>query len=376
MTTRYDTRFVSLPDLLARTTEWAKLVDDALEPNPFYAPNFLAAAEQHLHPRQAIEYLIVEDRAEGGALCALLPLERPHLRDGILWGALTLYRNPYLCLSVPPVRQDDAGEILAAALAALAHRTPRLILPMTPAGRAFGRLLRAVSGRLGLTVARVDGRARAAVETDLDPEAYRTAFWKKATRSQERRRLRQLGEVGHVVHRTFLATDPGGRDALDAFLQLERAGWKGRHGTALLQSPATAAFARQAFLAPHEPGRVLFETLSVDDGIIAVNINLVAGQVGFAIKSAYDETYARFGAGNLLDGFSLALASAGGPLARLDSCAPVNHPIRYRWRQEERVERLLLGLKPGVQLGAMARWMARLGPYGLWRGFDQRYEAE
>lgn len=376
MTARYEARFVALPDLLRREAEWAKLVDAALEPNPFYAPSFLAAAERHLHPHRPILYLIVEDKAASDALCALFPLERPHLRDGVLWGALALYRNPYLCLTVPPVRINGAEDILATALAALAHRAARLILPLTSASRAFDRLLRSASERLRLPLGRIDGRSRAAVETDLDVEDYRNTYWKKAIRSQERRRLRQLGEVGSVIHRTFLATDPGGQDALDAFLRLEKAGWKGQHGTALLQSPKTAAFAQHAFLAAHESGRVLFETLSVDDRIIAVNINLVAGQVGFAIKSAYDETFARFGAGNLLDGFSLALASAGGPLRRLDSCAPLDHPIRHRWRQEERIERQLLGLRPGVSLDVLSRWMARLGPYGLWRGFDQRYEAE
>ncbi|HRE19725.1 MAG TPA: GNAT family N-acetyltransferase [Rhabdaerophilum sp.] len=328
------------------------------------------AAERHLHPHHAIEYLIVEDKTRNNTLCALFPLERPHLRDGILWGALALYRNPYLCLTAPPLRKDDADEILATALTVLARRAPRLILPMISTGRAFERMLHAVSERLGLALVRVDGRARAAVETELDVEVYRTTFWKKAIRSQERRRLRQLGEVGHVVHRVFLATDPGGQEALNAFLTLEKAGWKGRHGTAILQSPATAAFATEAFLPTREPGRVLFETLSVDDKVIAVNVNLVAGQVGFALKSAYDESFARFGAGNLLDGFSLALASAGGALQRLDSCAPPHHPIHHRWRQEERIDRLLLGLAPDVPLHAMARWMARLGPYGLWRGFD------
>lgn len=373
---RYEARFLRLPALLPREAEWARLVDDALEPNPFYGPAFMAAAEQNLHPHRPVDYLIVEDKARDNALCALIPLERPHPRDGILWGALALYRTPYTCLTVPPLQREQAAPILGAALAALARRSQRLILPMIPQGRSFANLLRTAIVGAGLSSVTVDGRSRAAVMTDLDTEAYRNTFWKKATRSQERRRLRQLGEVGHVVHRTFLATDPGGREALEAFLRLEQAGWKGREGTALLQSPTTTAFAHAAFLAPHEPGRVLFETLSVDDRIIAVNVNLVAGRAGFAIKSAYDETFGRFGAGNLLDGFSLALAAAGGPLERLDSCAPVEHPIRQRWRQEERIERLLVGLKPGVRLDAMARWMARLGPYGLWRGFDQRYDAE
>lgn len=373
---RYEARFLRLPALLSREAEWARLVDEALEPNPFYGPAFMAAAERHLHPRRPIDYLIVEDKARDNALCALIPFERPHPRDGILWGALALYRNPYTCLTVPLLQREDAAPILGGALAALARRAPRLILPMIPHGRGFANLLRAAVAGAGLSSASVDGRSRAAVMTDLDAEAYRNTFWKKATRSQERRRLRQLGEVGHVAHRTFLATDPGGREALEAFLHLEQAGWKGREGTALRQSPSTAAFAQTAFLAPLEPGRVLFETLSVDDRIIAVNVNLVAGRAGFAVKSAYDEAFGRFGAGNLLDGFSLALAAGSGPLERLDSCAPVEHPIRHRWRQEERIERLLVGLRPGVGLAAMARWMARLGPYGLWRGFDQRYDSE
>lgn len=367
-TARYTARTVTLDDLAPRHAAWRKLAAETIEPHPFYAPDFLIAARTHLTPARALQLVIVED-GETGDLAALFPLERPHLRDGLVTGALALYRNPFVCLTAPLIRTDGKHAILAAALRHIAGMSPRLIVPMIGAGRATAALLREVGADAGLPFAEIDARARPAVITDLSADAYRAAFWKKDVRAGERRRLRRLAERGAITWRRIAANETGGREALEVFLALEAKGWKGREGTAMAREPATRAFAREAF-GPPESGAV-YEVLSVDGKPVAVNLTLVAGSVGFALKSAYDEDFASFGVGTLLDGWSLSLTGADGPLERLDSCAQIGHPLARRWRQEERIGRYLLGLAPDVRLDPMTRWLRLAGPYGLWSGFGK-----
>jgi CelD/BcsL family acetyltransferase involved in cellulose biosynthesis len=373
-TGRFATRMCSIADLAGRQQEWQALEHAAIEPNPFYAHAFLTAVDAHLRPRRALSLLIVEDRAENQRLCALLPLERPHWRDGLPFGALALVRNPFICSTVPLIRREDASEILLAALQALAKETPRLLLPMVPEHRPFSCLLKAVADQSRQPLVRVDGRDRPGLESPLAPDVYRTHHWKKSIRASERRRLARLEAQGSVDYRAIWHKDPDAPAALEAFLTLEAKSWKGRQKSALTQKPDTAAFAQAAFLPPEAGSAVLYEVLALNGQAIAVNINLVAQNVGFALKSTYDETYARYGVGTLLDGFSLALATGGGVLARFDSCAPMHHPIHERWRQQEQVSRKLLGLRPGTRVSMLAEWLARTGPYGVWRGFDASSE--
>jgi CelD/BcsL family acetyltransferase involved in cellulose biosynthesis len=365
---RFTTRSVTPDELAARRDDWLRLAAKAIEPNPFYGPDFLLASQAHLRPKRAIDFLVVENR-EDGSLAALFPLERPHLRDGLFRGARALYRNPFSCLAAPLIRTESAPEILDAALAHLARKADRLLIPMTGVDRGIAALFAARAAEAGLPFVEIDRRIRPAVETGLTPEAYRAAFWKKEVRASERRRLRRLDERGNVTWRRIASNEPGAREALEVFLALEAKGWKGLEGTALAREPTTLAFARAAFL-PTDGG-VIYEILALDGRPLAVSLTMVSGGVGFALKSAYDEDFAVLGAGTLLDGYSLAMA-AGGPLQRLDSCAALEHPLGRRWRQEEPIGRYLLSLEPAVRLDRTARWLARIGRYGIWSGFGDR----
>lgn len=363
---RFATRNLTPDELAARRDDWLRLAAGTIEPNPFYGPDFLLASTTHLRPRRAIDFLVVEDREDGESLAALFPLERPHLRDGLIGRARALYRNPFSCLTAPLIRAENAAEILKAAFSHLAQQTNRLLIPMTGVNRGIAALFAARASQSGLPFVEVDHRIRPAVETDLSPEAYRGAFWKKEVRAGERRRLRRLDERGTVTWRRIASNQPGAPEALEVFLALEAKGWKGQEGTALAREPSTLAFARAAFL-PADGG-VIYEILALDGRALAVSLTMVSGSVGFALKSAYDEDFAALGAGTLLDGYSLALA-AGGPLDRLDSCAPLTHPLGRRWRQEEPIGRYLLSFKPEARLDRTARWLARIGRYGVWSGF-------
>jgi CelD/BcsL family acetyltransferase involved in cellulose biosynthesis len=348
-------RFMTLDTLLLRKTEWLALVADSLEPNPFYGPDYLAAAEHHLHPRRPIRYLVVERQ---GVLVGLFPLERPFFR-GLLFGrAWRLYRNPFTCLGTPLLHRDYAREALDCALETLgkAGGPKRLILPQVIASGPIAGMLAEKYARQGFALSEVARSDRAFVETELTAEDYARKHWSASRRKSLRKKRQLLEAKGVVTLRSVPAEAPEFSPAFAAFLALESAGWKGDAGTALLSSPASRAFAEAAF---HAPG-TLIEALMLNNRPIAMALVLSSGSTGFTVKVAYDPAFAEASPGTVLDAEMIALAAPGAPFRRLDSCALPGHPVEKFWIERKPLAELVLGLVPQrSQLGVtmLTRWM-------------------
>lgn len=355
---RYVASVTTIEALLPEKDGWAALARAALEPNPFYEADFLAAAERHLERGARLRLLIVRDSMDQ-SLAGLFPLRPPRLREGILFGAFSCYANAYSSLTTPLIRAGDAAEILAAAFRFLAGRTdgPQVLhLGMTSETRPFHALLHAHAAAAGLPLLTVARHARAAIDTGLSPEAY-LALQGAGTRKTLNRRQKQLESRGALEFVTIPGETPG---ALAAFLALEAAGWKGRRGTALASRPETRAFAEAALGDHAAHPRLFFECLHLDGRPIAMNLNLVAGNAAFTLKTAYDESVAAFSPGALLDRQSHALAMARGDVSRFDSCADPGHRIEALWHERETVATLLVGVSARVAPEALVPMAARM----------------
>jgi hypothetical protein len=118
--------------------------------------------------------------------------------------------------------------------------------------------------------------------------------------------------------------------ALEAFLALERAGWKGRRGTALAVRADEAAFIRAAVAALAARGQIRVALLQRDGQPVAGALVMVSGSRAFYFKTAYDERLARFSPGTLLtrELTTRLLADAG--IALTDSLAVPRHPMIER----------------------------------------------
>lgn len=343
--TRFTTSFTDVETLLREKAGWADLAQSALEPNPFYEADFLAAAERHLERGSRMRLLLVRDAADN-ALAGLFPLRKPRLRDGILFDALSLYANEYSSLSTPLIRADGAAEILDAAFRFLAgkHGIPQVLHFGKLAGnRPFHALLQAHAQAVRLPVLSVTHHDRAAIETRLTVKAYR-ALESASTRKSLNRKQKHLEALGTLAFLTIPGETP---DALATFLALEASGWKGRHGTALASRAETRAFAEAALGASAGHPSLFFERLSLNGRPIAMNLNLRSQDAAFTLKTAYDEAFAAFSPGVLLDRYSVALVAAN-HLARIDSCADAGHRIEALWQERERIATLLVGVSPEV----------------------------
>ncbi len=363
-------RWTDIATLAARRGEWQALAEAAVEPNPFYGPDFLIASENHLQPRQSTRCLIVEEGGPGGRLCALFPLQRPLLAHGLLGQAWCLHATPYTCLTTPLVASDCAEDAIDAALRFLACQPgpSSLFLSLTAEQRPFAKMLQEAIGKHPMRLERLNPLARAAIETGLDTARYR-AGWSKSQTKNHARLKRRLEEAGTLEIEHLPGDSPEAPAMLEAFLALEARGWKGASGTALATNPATLAFTRDAFFGP-ERGARFYEVLRLDNRPIAVHLNLVAGGTAYSLKTTYDPDFARLGPSRFLDGEAIRLAAEGGRFTRMDSCAGPGHPMEASWLEREPIAGWLVelpGRRPSPLFGLTAARIRLAAKLSAWR---------
>ncbi len=332
---------------------WADLAERAIEPNPFYAPHAVFAAHAHL-PGFAGLKVVAAYRA--GRLVGLAPIMRPGLLAGPLPGAASLYWNPFVTSTMPLLDADGASAIWAAMLAGLHQAGIRTLLaPQVPMTHGGADALTAAMEAQRIVWGETARWERPAIESRLSSDDYlhRHPPRRRKAMTQRRAKLDGAGEV-RVTH---VAGGPEATVALAQFLALEAGGWKGRAGTALASRPQTRAYI-EALVAEAGAG-AQFERLALDGEVIAVNLNLVSQGACFAFKSAYDERFARFAPGILLDGETLRHALTG-LYARVDSCAGPDHRLMGEWLERETIATLVTATAPDVpgwRVTAVAAWI-------------------
>lgn len=316
--------------------QWALCEAGVIEPNPFYGPTFLRPLASHILKRD-IDILAIW---RGDELVGVMPVDRPSLASGLRGLALQFFASPYITSSMPLIRIEP-GPVWQAGLRALAVRTGQVLMPALPQGGPVAAALADLTAVKGHASAILMADERPAIDSSLDAHAYLARYSAKR-RKGIKSRERALAQAGDVRIRSVRANDEAAQ-ALQAFLALEADGWKGEAGTALASHGETLAFAKEALSAPN----VEFDTLALDGRIIAVNANLVSGGTAFAFKSAYDERFATFSPGAILDQHTLrqALQSAG--YRRVDSCATSQHHLMDYWLERQKVETLLVATQAG-----------------------------
>lgn len=325
-----------LATLEALRREWHALAAAALDPNPFYEPDFLLAARA-LGEEGGLSVLVAREAKDAGALLALIPLRRPGWRQGWLRTAWMMHENAYTPLTTPLVRRDGAALILDSLLDEAPALFPGTawLFPLLPTSRPFWQHVRAALEARGRAHLAVRHFARAAIETDADFDLYTGRHGQTLQRRE--RKLATHGRIHYVVAE---GGTPEGEAMLEAFLTLEAKGWKGKQGTALASRPASLAFARQAFRGTSPA--TLYEALLLNDRPLAINVNLLSGGVLYTIKAAFDEDYRGYSPGNLLDRHTIALATGNGAVTRVDSCAVPDHPLEMHWREREAIAMMLV----------------------------------
>ena len=176
------------------------------------------------------------------------------------------------------------------------------------------------------------------LRSELDAETYLEQSLSGKKRKELRRQHRRLAEEGELaVERSEGSC--GLAAWTEEFLALEHAGWKGEQGSALACEAATATLFREALKGAAARGRLERLAIRLDGRPLAMLATFLCPPGAFSFKTAFDESFARFSPGVLLQRENLDLL-ARTDIEWTDSCAAMDHPmIDHFWRERRVVAR-------------------------------------
>ncbi len=324
---------VSEPAFLAA---WERLVDAAAEPNPFYEPWFLLPSLQQWGEADGV---VAKAWFHQGRLAGLLPVVRSAKYYGHIVTHAKGWLHPNAFCGTPLIaagHEDAFWRDMLAHFDQRARRALFLHLPKLPADGpanvALERVL-AASGRAACTVAE---ESRALLTGEAQAAAYLEASMTAKKRKELRRQHNRLAEAGML---TFDRVEGGAGlpEWTAEFLALEAAGWKGAGGSALASAANTCALFEQSLAGAAAAGRLERLALRLNGRAIAMLVNFITPPGAYSFKTAFDEDYARFSPGMLLQLENLALLELP-EVEWADSCAAEGHPMIERlWRGHRRM---------------------------------------
>ncbi|CDX49262.1 conserved hypothetical protein [Mesorhizobium plurifarium] len=322
----------------------------AIEPNVFFNPRFLAPAMPRLEDRE-VRLAVIRDGDEyRNRLRLLVPfsVERPAIPLGV--PVMRTWSSPFGPLGTPLVDRDDPIGVIEDFFSMLSR--PHLKLPkvfVLPDMRLDGpvaSLLTSFADSRGLTMVTTGKVERPVLESSADGEEYLKASLRAHHYREFRRLKRRLADQGKLEHVVARGPDEI-RHAIESFLTLEAAGWKGRERTAMAIDRYRAAFAREAVHRLAEQDMCRIHLLTLDGRTIACLIVFVEAGVAYTWKTAYDETLSAYSPGTLLM-IEVTKQHLDDPnIVMTDSCAVPDHPVMSRlWSERKPMGTLVVGLTP------------------------------
>jgi CelD/BcsL family acetyltransferase involved in cellulose biosynthesis len=322
--------------LFALGADWDDLVQNAAEENAYYSPRYAQALLQFHQPGQNVRALAVR---KGSRLIGLLPYVAERWRWAGLAEVNVAWTNPYIFSSTPLLSRTELDAAVEALLDAMEQnrRVHRFwLLPACnvdgPVAQAFTR---ALSAR-GLACETLNVFDRPVLRSGATFEEHMEAHVSSKRRRELRRNRRRIAEAGELSFRSY-TEGAGLDDGLEAFLRIEKSGWKGEQGTALDCTEAGGRFARAALGGggPAPIGRA--DMLCLDDVAIAVSMSIQTGRTAFTIKCAFDEAFRAHSAGLLLEEDVIEDFLTKGWADCLDSATQPGHVIQALWNGSVRV---------------------------------------
>lgn len=324
---------------------WERLAAHALDPNVFYEPWQLLPALDAFG--DGVEVALVFDDAAGPSpvLRGVFPLERVRRFHGLPVRGLRLWRPLYCYLCTPLVDTRGAAATLGAFLRWLGRGEAGarfMEFEQIRADGPFAAALDEALSALGRASALAQGFERALLRLDGPAAPGDTGLAKKKLKEigRLRRRLAERGALS--VDRLAPDADPG--PWIDEFVALEASGWKGDGGSALGSQPATRAFFERIARDAHAAGRLVLLALRLDGRPVAMKCNFVGAAASYAFKIAFDEAFAAYSPGVLLELENMRLLRELTDAPWMDSCAQPDHPmIDHLWRDRRRIESRFVG---------------------------------
>ncbi len=341
-------RVMALSETLVR--ECAELAKNASEPAMFNEAWFLGPSFQYLRRDRHIH--LIEVRGEDGQLRGIMPLcinanyGRMPIRHVTNW-------MHYQCFMGTPL--VHAGDEIAFWQEVILHldqcdwaRGLFSVAGLLEGGVIHNALVEAAQN-LKRPCPVVHRYERAALIGDASPETYIETNVRAKKRKELRRLSHRLAELGQVEFKVL-----NGKDALagwiDEFLALESAGWKGERGSAFGNTAETSAFFRDVATGAFAQSRLDFQRLDLNGRAIAMLVNFKTPPGSWSFKIAYDERFARFSPGVLIELENVPRILNDPEIEWMDSCAVKDHPmINSLWGERRAIVQVSVPLSGSLR---------------------------
>jgi CelD/BcsL family acetyltransferase involved in cellulose biosynthesis len=225
---------------------------------------------------------------EGDELLAGLPL----MRDGRGLRALGNVESPLL----RPLHRDAAARD-ALLRAVLDEAGGELVLPLIPIDEPVGHAATAAARTARRLVYAEPPTRSPVVPLDGTWEDYRAQMkskWGSIERKGRKMRRDHEAEVTMVEAPTDLPAQ------LARGFELERSGWKGRGGTAILDRPASSRFYQEVAEHFAATGELRLSEIVLDGELVAFDLAVLSGGRLWSLKTAYSEQHATLSPGLVL----------------------------------------------------------------------------
>jgi len=334
------------PDALSASiaAQWVVLADQAAEPNCFAERWFLQPSLDLLAEPGDVQIAIVTSHS--GLLVGMIPLtvKPSYGRIPVANVQNWIHHNSFL--GVPLVRrgmENQFWQVLLDALDKAKWAKGLLHIRALPDNGRTLRGLQEAAASLGRPCDIVHRTRRALLKSEQASQEYWETNVRKKKRKELNRLANRLGELGEINYATLA---PGDDVApwIDAFLTLEKNGWKGKAGSALGCDPKLSKFLEVTAAGAHAAGKLDFHRLDLDGKPIAMLINFLSAPGGFSFKIAFDEEYARYSPGVLIERYNLRILESR-DIDWIDSCAVENHSmIDSLWSERRDIVRVSVPL--------------------------------
>lgn len=320
---------------------WRELATLAAEPNPFFEPEFVLPAAKALEVEPLLLVAIDHDGEWAGAM----PVRRIRGWRHVPIRGFSSWRYLYSFFGAPLLRRGCEHDVLETWLSRGEPRLrPYLGLDLLDADGPACTALRETTEGLGANAIVFAQHERAALRRSAEGMNLRTS---KKRRRENARLGRRLGEaLGGPVEAVDRAADPA---AVQEFLALEAAGWKGSRGTALASTPRHADLFREMCAGFQRLGRLQLLSLRANGRTAAMLCSVLAGDTVFGFKTAFDESLAGFSPGIQLQRAHADYFADNQQISLIDTCAePSNEMANRVWPDRRRIVSIAV---PSLDLG-------------------------
>ena len=324
----------------ALSAAWNACADDALAPIGTNLHPWLGAAFHHLRKTRPVSLLTVW---RGHVLSGAVALETSLWRWGFPCRVSKTWQNPLTFEGMPLIAAAGSSRTIDMLLAS--HGGAALLIDAIPSEGPFLPLLQARAAALDAPIAILDRHERAALKPVGSFATWFEANIAKKRRREFRRQRARLGEQGKLESLQWRKDTPV-QSWLDEFTHLENKGWKGVRGTACRQDSAVMAALGAAVPALAAMGNLRFWKIALDGRPIAMMFAITSGNKAWLAKCAYDEDFAKYSPGVLLDLDATASLMAEGRFDVVNSCAISGHSMENIWRDRIGLVDILVG-RPG-----------------------------